>query len=52
LVGDGVLINQNTRRGSIFDADGGSILLFSDLMGQYSVTRSADGVFLVWGGSP
>jgi hypothetical protein len=52
LFGDGVIINQNTGSGAIFDFDGGSLLLLSDLKGQYSVTRTAEGVFLIGGGTP
>jgi hypothetical protein len=52
LFGDGVILNQNTGSGAIFDFDGGSLLLLSDLKGQYSVTRTTEGVFLVGGGTP
>jgi hypothetical protein len=50
LFGDGVLINQNTGSGAIFGAT--SLLLLSDLKGDYSVTRSAEGVLLLLGTTP
>jgi hypothetical protein len=52
LFGDGVLINKNTGSGAIFDFEGSSLLLLSDLKGEYSVTRTAEGVFLLLGNLP
>lgn len=52
VFGDGVLINQNTGSGAIFDFDGSSLLLLSDLKGDYTVRRETNGIFLLLGTAP
>jgi hypothetical protein len=52
LFGDGVIINQNTGSGAIFSFESSSLLLLSDLRGEYTVTRTQEGISLVLGSAP